>query len=930
MRTLGFALICLTTFGVVATEPPPAAKPPIRMLPRAADPHGAPRPADGSKHVPLRTSLYFELGAPLEKPDDQILADSIEVRLLPEGGPPLDVLRAQKRFAPGASGWLKRKRLGGVDVTKAPVDGLAVYIDPGVALRPSTTYTVHVDARSRDGAVLPEKTGGWVPAPAGTWRFTTEAAATTNPVNVAMDLASPPIQWHGRFFSGLCNVTFCSRIASIGDTYEMMDKARKLHPRAWNFQRDFWFGNEDRVPEYGISTLPNIVRERETRRITAMDQHSKGVLVHVEDFFGHEQYGIPSGRPLTADYHAGDEILIADGVSDARAKVLAADDKAGTVLVTSFKKPAADWRIAYDAPVPDREDPEAPGMFPPGGCYLRKFSPHGTPCYYWGRLDKEFDLVHKRYGRKLLPNFCDPASDLTVDGRGWTTAKDLTEWHEVVRTITGHLIDRYGDDALSFTWSIFNEPDLGAVFWRSDWNELQRFYDYSTDAILRAFEDHKLDSDKVFIGGFELGSIFGTHLQVTEVLAHCSPTATAKGALPLNAAFADPGLEGKRSRRVETLCRAHKGKGSPCDFVSIHAYNKSETMAAKLVKAKEMALQIDPAYYRNLWVDSHEACPDWMPPPDVAAADSYLGNGYFSTWCADVVARQLGQAARDSRYAYGETILTVWPPMTGFGGLNTISRHLPCDDDGDGRSDRIVTVPNQVFHVLTLISDLGDRYWVPPLQSVGGHTVGAFASRDDKNVTRIVLYTHSAQDTQCRSDAQFNVALTLDHPGFAGPAQVQEFRFDRDHNSYFRLGRALRDRPRADISDKSDRADAIVRGLESNDPKVQLESLQKVETLSAEDEFATFSAVVSLAEKTKDDAIRKAAHDVIRRVFIPALHRQRAFSRAEVEEVSKLAECCPTGSSTLPARRSGDEPLHVKVSVAGNGLNILVIQPDAH
>ena len=53
-------------------------------------------------------------------------------------------------------------------------------------------------------------------------------------------------------------------------------------------------------------------------------------------------------------------------------------------------------------------------------------------------------------------------------------------------------------------------------------------------------------------------------------------------------------------------------------------------MAAKLIRAKEMALEIDPEYYRGLWVNSHESCPDWLPPPDEAAADSYLGNGYFS------------------------------------------------------------------------------------------------------------------------------------------------------------------------------------------------------------------------------------------------------------------------------------------------------------
>ena len=72
-------------------------------------------------------------------------------------------------------------------------------------------------------------------------------------------------------------------------------------------------------------------------------------------------------------------------------------------------------------------------------------------------------------------------------------------------------------------------------------------------------------------------------------------------------------------------------------------------MAAKLIRAKEMALEIDADYYRTLWVNSHESCPYWLPPPDLAAVDSYLGDGFFPTWCLDVVHRQLSQAARDPR-----------------------------------------------------------------------------------------------------------------------------------------------------------------------------------------------------------------------------------------------------------------------------------------
>src|SRR5262249_5467278 len=163
-------------------------------------------------------------------------------------------------------------------------------------------------------------------------------------------------------------------------------------------------------------------------RIAAIEKQGNGVLLHVEDIFGHEQYGIPTGRWVSEDYHVGDEVLIADGVHDARCKVLAADGKVGTVLVDSLAMPADGWKIKYDRPLPQQENPDAPGLFPGGGCYLRKFRPHGTACYYWGRLDKEWDLEHRRCQRRLLPNFCDAPGDLAVDGRNWSTVKDYAQW----------------------------------------------------------------------------------------------------------------------------------------------------------------------------------------------------------------------------------------------------------------------------------------------------------------------------------------------------------------------------------------------------------------------------------------------------------------------------------------------------------------------
>ncbi|WP_435016915.1 GH39 family glycosyl hydrolase [Tundrisphaera sp. TA3] len=890
----------LLAFGLMGQACPAAAGPGIKIVEKAPDPHGSPRPARGAIHVPLKTSLYLELATD-PKAADAVDPGSIAVVLGDGRGPVRELLREGSRFVGGASGWIRpTSNLQG----EAAV---AVYIETGIALEPLTAYTASASARSRSGAVLAD--------PLRSWTFTTEEAPRLHPVAFQLDLSSDPIRWQGGFFTGFGNIAFCTTAKNFGPTYELMAEARKAHPRAWSYQRDFWMtGTDFRPPGLLGFELPNIVRERETRRIAAIETAEGETVLRVEDVFGGHQYGIEPGRPISGDYHPGDEVLIADGIADATARVIAVDDRGRSVRVTPIKAPPGGWKLDYEAPLPTVEDPDKPGLFARGGCYLRKLRPHGTPCYYWGRLDKEWDLAHRRYGRRLLPNFADAPGDLARDGRSWTTAKDLAEWHEVAREIAGHVIDRYGEESLAFTWSIFNEPDLGPLFWRADWDELQRFYDYAVDGILRAFEDRGYDSDRVFIGGLELGGIFGTHLKLNEFLAHCSPRAKAPGALPLNAAYADARLDGKRSRRVEALCKAHGGKGSPCDFVSIHAYNGSAGMAAKLIRAKEMALAVDPEFYRDLWVNSHENCPDWLPPPDEAAADSYLGNGFFPTWCVDVVRRQLRKAAEDPRFRFGESILTVWPPNQDLGGLNAVTRILHADDDGDGKADRDVTIPMPIFHAFGLLSDLSDRFWALPEQVIGGQVVSGFASREG-DTTRVVLYAHHGQDTQSRSDAEFEVALDL--AGLAGPtASVREFRFDRSHNSYYQEARAIRSRRESTQADPAT-IDALVKKLGADDPAVLREAFQALGKLGPS-AHAAVGPLMARVGRLADEGLKAEGGNAL-----AAMMADAPLRADDVERLRSLSELRPTAESTHQIGDGG--LLQLKVRVGGNGVNFLII-----
>ena len=740
----------------------------------APAPGDSPRPRVHAKHVPLRTSFYMQIGSTAQ--GDYVLADSVAISLEPEGGEAVDVLCPGRRFGSGYSGQLTRHR------HRSFGESLLVFVDSTHSLEPTTTHTLRVQASSRFGATLA--------ADEGVWSFTTEQAPTTHRVEYSLDLrAEPDVCWTGEFFNGFAKPSFATSTRDGGRLphYQMMAEARKTYPHAWNLLRDAYLVGFEYQPN-PFKAYPNLVRERETRRITAIETRNGGVQLTVEDFFGHAQYGIRSDRPLSEDYRPGDQILVADGIQSARGTVAAVDDQTRTVLLDGLDEAAEPWQLEYPQPLPTAEDPHSPGLFPPGGTYLRKFDPPGTAHYYWGRVHHEWDLLVKQFGFRVIPRFAGAPGDLSIDGRSGTTAKCLVQLHQVTREITSHLIQRYGDATLDWPWVVLNEPDLMNVFWRNrDWEELQRFYDYTSDAILRAFEDHGYDSTQVRVGGLELGAIAGLNMRLEAFLTHVSPHATGQGSLEFNAAYTDPRLDGRRSRRVETLCEAHRGRGAPFDFLSIHTYNESELAAAKLIRAKEVALEIDPEYFETLAIVNHETVPIWQGIADPGAAEMYLGNGYFPTWAANIVGRLLQRAADDPRYAYGgEAPLMGWPGIRqNWSTLNDVVRLLRVED-------RSEVVAGPMFHFVNLLSTLRDDFHVLPPHQIGGHSVAGFASTTEHDV-RILLYSHHGQDPQSRSDKMFEIELELIGIEWEN-VEIEQYRIDRANNSYYSLARELREK----------------------------------------------------------------------------------------------------------------------------------------
>jgi len=126
----------------------------------------------------------------------------------------------------------------------------------------------------------------------------------------------------------------------------------------------------------------------------------------------------------------------------------------------------------------------------------------GHPFYSWTIIDHIFDTfhdagitplvelgfmpkalsTHPEPYRHTFPNI--PVGDIYT---GWAyPPKDYQKWSELVFQFVDHLRKRYGDaEVKTWLWEVWNEPDIG--YWKGTQEEYFKLYDFSVDAVLRAF-----------------------------------------------------------------------------------------------------------------------------------------------------------------------------------------------------------------------------------------------------------------------------------------------------------------------------------------------------------------------------------------------------------------------------------------------------------
>jgi xylan 1,4-beta-xylosidase len=126
----------------------------------------------------------------------------------------------------------------------------------------------------------------------------------------------------------------------------------------------------------------------------------------------------------------------------------------------------------------------------------------GHPVYSWTIVDRIFDTFHDAGIAPLvelgfMPEALSthpepyrhtfPQTSVGEIYTGWAyPPRDYQKWSELVFHFVDHLRQRYGDAELkSWLWEVWNEPDIG--YWKGTREEYFKLYDFSVDAVLRAF-----------------------------------------------------------------------------------------------------------------------------------------------------------------------------------------------------------------------------------------------------------------------------------------------------------------------------------------------------------------------------------------------------------------------------------------------------------
>ena len=243
----------------------------------------------------------------------------------------------------------------------------------------------------------------------------------------------------------------------------------------------------------------------------------------------------------------------------------------------------------------------------------------GQPVHDFSRIDAVYDLLLStglrpcvEIGFMPLDLASDP--DKTVFAyRGFVSPpKDWDRWYDLVRALVAHLLERYGDEVLTWDFEVWNEANL-EVFWSGTRDEWMHLYDVTAKAV------KDVDS-RIPVGG---------------------PSSAASG-------------------WVDDLLEQARRSGSPVDFVSTHTYGSPP------LDLRPTLTRLGFPDARILWTEWGVTPTHFHPVNDGTSAATFLLSGMKSSsgrldalsyWVASDHFEELGRPPRLLHGGFG--LITV-------------------------------------------------------------------------------------------------------------------------------------------------------------------------------------------------------------------------------------------------------------------------------
>ncbi len=280
----------------------------------------------------------------------------------------------------------------------------------------------------------------------------------------------------------------------------------------------------------------------------------------------------------------------------------------------------------------------------------------GEPVIDFSGVDRVYDLLLSTGLRPVveigfMPR--DLASDperTVFEYRGIISPpKDWDRWAELVRALVAHLLDRYGDEVLTWDFEVWNEANL-EVFWSGSREEWMRLYDVTARAV-------KDVDPRIPVGG---------------------PSSAAAG-------------------WVDALLGHARRSGAPVDFVSTHTYGSPP------LDLRPTLARLGFADARILWTEWGVTPTHFHPVNDGTSAATFLLTGMrsaagrvdaLSYWVVSDHFEELGRPPRLLHGGFGLiTVGGIAKPR--YHALRMLSQlgetELPMQASGDGADGLVQT-----------------------------------------------------------------------------------------------------------------------------------------------------------------------------------------------------------------------------------------------